>query len=59
MMDSTRSFAQQQVVREVHEMILHVFAQPSDELESVFKEQVREGSGDGAGIPQTASHAAF
>jgi hypothetical protein len=41
---NNRSFAQQQFVRKVHQMILHVFAQPGDELEPVFKEQLREGS---------------
>lgn len=33
-------------------MILHVFAQPGDELESLFKEPLREGSGDVAAIPK-------
>lgn len=33
-------------------MVLHVFAQPSDELESLFKEQLREGSRNVAPIPK-------
>src|SRR5215831_763088 len=47
-----RSFAQQQFVRQMHEMILHVFAQPGDQLESLFKEQSRQGSGNVATIPK-------
>ena len=31
-----RSFAQQQFIRKVHEMVLHVFTQSGDELESLF-----------------------
>jgi hypothetical protein len=27
-------------------MVLHVFAQPNDEVQSLFKEQVRQGSRD-------------
>jgi hypothetical protein len=46
------SFAQQQFIREMHEMILHVFAQPGDELKPMFKEQLREGSGNVAAIPK-------
>src|SRR5947209_13934778 len=34
----------------MHELVLHVFAQPGDELESLFKEQLREGSGNIAAI---------
>lgn len=45
-----RSFAQQQFVRKVHEMVLPVFAQFGDELESLFKEQLAQRSRDGAAI---------
>ena len=46
------SFAQQELVRKVHEMVLHVFAQPGDELESLFKEQFAQRSGNVAAIPE-------
>ena len=53
MMDeSIRAFAQQQFVRQVHQMILPVFAQPGDELKPWFKEQLPEGSRDVAAIPK-------
>ncbi len=35
-----RSFAQQQFVRQVHQPILHLFAQPGDKLEPLLKEQL-------------------
>src|SRR2546426_646829 len=41
-----------QLVRHMYELVLHVFAQPSDELESVFKEQSSQGSRDIAAIPK-------
>ena len=40
------SFAQQQFIRKVHEMVFHVFTQSGDELKPLFKEQVRQGSGN-------------
>jgi len=46
------SFAHQQFVRQVHELVLHVFAQSGDEVKSLFKEQLREGSGNIAAIPE-------
>jgi len=46
------SFAHQQFIRKVHEMVLHVFAQPGNEVESLLKEQLGEGSRDGAAIPK-------
>src|SRR5712691_11820219 len=49
---NNRAFAQQQFVRKVHQVILHVFTQPGDELEPLFKEQLREGSRDVAAIPE-------
>src|SRR6266567_2471412 len=56
-----RSFAQQELIRQMHELVFHVFAQPSDELESLFKEQSSQGSRDIAAIPkqlapQTSDH---
>src|SRR5690349_19181986 len=45
-----RSLAQQQFVRQGHEMILHVLAQSGDEMEPLFKEQLRQGSGNVAAI---------
>ncbi len=47
-----RPFAQQQLIRQVHELVFHVFAQPSDELKSLFKEQLGERSGNVAAIPK-------
>src|SRR5438045_8937724 len=46
------SFAQQQFIRKVHEMVFHVFTQSGDELKPLFKEQVRQGSGNIAAIPE-------
>ena len=34
----------------MHELVLHVFAQPGHEMETVFKEQLRQGRGDVAAI---------
>src|SRR5512135_2895833 len=45
-----RSFAQQELVRQMHEPVFHVFAQSCDELESVFKEQVAQESRNVAAI---------
>ena len=45
-------FPHQQFIRKVHEVVLHVFAQPGKELESLFKEQLREGSRNGTAIPK-------
>ena len=56
---NNRAFAQQHFVRQVHEMILHVFAQAGAELQSLFKEQAREGSGDGAAIPKQLASQSF
>jgi hypothetical protein len=39
-----------QLVGEMHELIFPVFAQSSDEMESLFKEELHEGSGNGAVI---------
>ena len=47
-----RSFAQQQLIRKGHEPVFHVFAQPGDELESLFKEQLRQGSRNVAAIAE-------
>lgn len=47
----TRAFAYQELVGKIHEMILHVFAQLGDEMESLFKEQRGQGSKEGAAIP--------
>src|SRR5579859_5619790 len=54
-----RSFAQQEFIREMHELILHVFAQPSDELQPLFKEQLRQGSRDVAAIPKQLAAQVF
>ena len=53
------SFAQQQFVRQGHELILHVFAQAGDEVESLFKEQLRQGSGNVAAIPKQLAAQSF
>lgn len=45
-----RSFAQQRFIAKVHELILHVFTQPCDELETVFKKESGQGSRDVASI---------
>jgi hypothetical protein len=45
-------FAYQQFIRKVHQMVLDVFAQPGDELESLFKEQMHQGSRNVATIPE-------
>ena len=37
-------FAQQQLIRQVHQMIFHVFTQPGNELESLFEEQLVRGA---------------
>src|SRR5579859_5274248 len=45
-------FAQQELVRQRHELVFHVFAQSGDELESLFKEELRERSGNVAAISE-------
>lgn len=49
---NNRPFAHQEFIRKVHEVVLHVFTQPGNELESLFKEQLRERSRDVATIPE-------
>ena len=41
---NNRPFAQKEFIRKMHEMILHVFAQSSDEMKPLFKEQLHERS---------------
>ncbi len=53
------SFVQQEFIRKVHKMILHVFAQPGDELESLFKKQLRQGGGNVAAIPKQFAAQSF
>src|SRR2546429_8528424 len=43
----------------MHEMIFHVFAQPGDEMEPLFKEQLREGSRNVAAIPKELAAQSF
>src|SRR2546430_2476525 len=43
-------FAQEQLLRKVHEMVLHVFAQPGDEMQSLLKKELSQGSRDVAPI---------
>jgi hypothetical protein len=54
-----RPFAQQELVRQVHEPVFHVFAQSGDELEALFKEQLREGSGNVAAISEQLAAQSF
>src|SRR5512135_2137944 len=54
-----RSFAQQELVRQMHELVFHVFAQPGDELEALFKEQSSQGSRDIAAIPKQLAPQTF
>src|SRR5438067_6218241 len=53
------SFAHHQFVRQVHEMILHVLAQPDDEMEPLFKEQLRQGSANVAAISKQLASQSF
>src|SRR5215467_449723 len=53
------SFAEQELVRKVHETIFHVFAQLGDEQQSLFKEQVCQGSGNVAAIPKQLAMQSF
>src|SRR6266566_3333357 len=53
------SFAQQQFVRKGHEMILHVLAQPRDQMQPVFKEHLRQGSGNVAAISKQLATQSF
>lgn len=53
-----RPFAQQ-LIGKVHEMVLHVFAQPGDKLKSLFKEQFGQGNGNGAAIPKELATKSF
>jgi hypothetical protein len=48
-----------QFIRKVHEMIFHVFVQPGDELEPRFKEALRQGSKNGAVIPEHLAAQSF
>ncbi len=51
MMDSMMArLREPQFVRQVHEMILHVLAQPGDQMQPLFKEHLRQGSGNIAAI---------
>ncbi len=52
-------FAQQQLIRQMHELVFHVFAQSRDEVESLFKEQSCEGSRDIAAIPKQLASQMF
>src|SRR5579872_3196814 len=36
----------------MHDLVFHVFAQPRDELEPLFKEQSSQGSGNIAAVPE-------
>src|SRR5690242_13974962 len=45
-----RPFAQQELVREMHQPVFHVFTQPGHELKPLFKEQLRERSRNVAAI---------
>ena len=45
-------FAHQQFIGKVHETIFHVFAQSGDEMETLFKEQLREGNGNVTAVPK-------
>jgi hypothetical protein len=47
-----RPFPQQEFIGKVHELIFPIFTQPGDELESLLKEQLCEGSGNVATIPK-------
>ena len=53
------SFPQQQFVRQGYEMVLHVFAQPSDEMEPLFKKQLCQGSGNVAAISEQLAAQSF
>ena len=46
-----RSFAHEQFIRKMHKMALHVFAQSSDEMKSLFEGQLRQGSRNVPTIP--------
>ena len=48
---NNRAFAHQEFIREMHEMILHVFAQARDEMESLLKKQFGQRGRDVAAIP--------
>src|SRR5690242_19072824 len=56
---NNRSFAQQQCVRQMHEMILHVVAQSGDQMQSLIKEQLRQGNGNVAAIPKQLASQPF
>lgn|SRR5579875_1288 len=45
-------FAYQQLIGKVHQMVLHVFAQPGHQMQPLFKEQLRQGKGNVATIPK-------
>ena len=49
---NNRSFAEQKLVREMHQSIFHVFAKTCDELQSLFKQELSEGSRNVTAIPK-------
>src|SRR5947208_1042949 len=53
MMDeSVGPFPKQELVRQMHKLVFHVFAQSGDEMESLFKEQLRQRGANVATIPE-------
>lgn len=54
-----RPFAHQQFIPKGPQMVLHVFAQPGDELKPLFKEQFAQGSGNVATIPEQLATQVF
>lgn len=52
-----RSFAQQELIRKVHEMILHVFTQSSDETPVPVQKAIGSKERKCSRDPRTACHA--
>ena len=46
------SFAQQQLVRKIHELTFHIFVQSRDQVHPLFKKQLREWDGNVATISE-------
>src|SRR5579863_7789540 len=53
------SFAQQEFIREVQKLVLHVFAHFRDEVKTLFKEQAHERSGNVAAISDELAAQSF
>ena len=53
------AFAQQQLIRQVHEPIFHVLTESGDEMQPLFKKQCGQGRGNVATVPKELATQVF